>query len=190
MSVLLVRHTEVARRWRGRCYGRLDVGLSRDGKREAAALVRSLAAKGGERVVHSGARRTRAIAEPLARLLGVAAECDPRWLERDFGAWEGRSWDSIVRETGSAMDGMIDDPAGFRPGDGETTYELRDRVLEAWHDLDDRSENIIITHGGPIAALCGSLNRLPVMDWLSNVPRYGTAMAPPYGPSVGARIPE
>lgn len=176
MSVLLVRHTEVARRWRGRCYGRLDVGLSRDGKREAVALARSLAASGGGRIIHSGARRTWAIAEPLARLLGVATECDPRWLERDFGAWEGRSWDGIFRESGSAMDGMIDDPASFRPGDGETTYELRNRVLEAWHAL-GAAPAIIITHGGPIASLSGSLKQLPVRDWLSDVPRYGAVVA-------------
>lgn len=177
-AVLLVRHTEIARHWQGRCYGRLDVGLSRVGAQAAKLLARQLAAEKYSRVIYSGARRTRAIAWPLARLIGVDAECDPRWLERDFGTWEGRTWGAIYRETGSAMDGMIGDPRNFRPGGGETTFELRDRVTLAWNERVGLPA-IIITHGGPIAALCGAMRGLSVSDWLAESIAYGSVIRMP-----------
>lgn len=171
-EIVLLRHTEVAGRWRGRCYGRLDVGLSRAGGHAAKALVERLAAERIDAIIHSGARRTRAIAEPLARALGLRALCDPRWLERDFGDWEGRSWQAIYRDTGNAMDGMIDDPGGYRPGGGETTLELRDRVMSGWQDM-PAGRCLVVTHGGPIAALRGTLDQRDVGDWPVGACNYG-----------------
>jgi broad specificity phosphatase PhoE len=163
-EVVLVRHTEVARRWRGRCYGQLDVGLSRAGAVAAKALVDRLAGEAFDAVVFSGAKRTRALAEPLAARLGLVAVCDARWLERGFGDWEGLNWEAIYRATGSAMDGMIDDPAGFRPGGGETTFEMRDRVVEGLAAL-PVGRCVVVTHGGPVAALRGTLAQQEVRDW-------------------------
>lgn len=163
-EVVLVRHTAVALRWQGRCYGQLDVGLSRAGAVAARGLVERFAGERFDAVVFSGARRTRAVAEPLAARLGLVAVCDPRWLERGFGDWEGLSWEAIYRATGSAMDGMIDDPAGFRPGGGETTFEMRDRVLAGLAGLPG-GRCLVVTHGGPIAAIIGTVGGLGVRDW-------------------------
>ena len=95
-------------------------------------------------------RRTRALALPLARRLGIAPIAAPLWQERHFGAWEGRTWNAIYRATGNMMDGMIDDPHGFRPG--ETTGELITRVARALDQLPNRERIVLISHGGPIAA--------------------------------------
>lgn len=152
-TVLLVRHPPVALAWSGRCYGRSDMGWSRDGARRASVLVDELAALHPNAIVHSGVIRTRRLAERVARRLGVAAVADPRWRERDLGSWEGRRWDAIWRETGDLMDRMTTDPEGFRPGGGETTRELADRVAAAWADLPIPGLTAVITHGGPIATL-------------------------------------
>lgn len=61
-------------------------------------------------------KRTRAIAAPLGEKLGIVPLAEPLWRERDFGSWEGQSWNAIYRATGNAMDGMIDAPETFRPG--------------------------------------------------------------------------
>ncbi|WP_222872436.1 histidine phosphatase family protein [Hankyongella ginsenosidimutans] len=109
--------------WRARCYGVTDVPLAR----AAFALPEPPPV---ERVVHSGLRRTRGPAEKLAAALGVPRIEDAQWRERDFGTWEGQTWHAIYRATGDAMDGMLTDPEGFRPGgDGETTMELAWRVV-------------------------------------------------------------
>lgn len=173
--VLLVRHTEVARAWRGRCYGQSDMGLSREGAGHARALATELAAWQPERVLHSGLRRTQFLAEATAALVGLSTHADRGWMERDFGSWEGRSWAAIYRETGNAMDGMIDDPNGFRPGKGETTMELAGRVLAALQRLPSE-RTLVVTHGGPIAAILGTLEGAPVRDWPGLVPVPGASI--------------
>ncbi|GAA0637420.1 alpha-ribazole phosphatase family protein [Sphingomonas ursincola] len=174
-KVLLVRHTEVARAWRGRCYGQSDMGLSRAGAAQVRALAPDLARWKPDIVLHSGLRRAQRLAQAIAALSGLDASADPAWQERDFGSWEGRSWSAIYRETGDAMDGMIDDPARFRPGGGETTMELAARSLAAWREL-PRQRGLVVTHGGPIAAIAGTLNGVPVREWPRLVPAPGDAV--------------
>ncbi|GGE03378.1 phosphoglycerate mutase [Polymorphobacter glacialis] len=175
MTVLLVRHTEVALAWRGRCYGRSDMGLSRVGAARAAALAGGLAGWRPDVVVHSGLRRSAVLAVRIAGLAGVAVHEDAAWGERDFGDWEGRSWAAIYRESGDAMDGMVLAPGVFRPGGGETTDEMGDRAGRAFSGL-PAGRVIVVGHGGPVAALRGRLSGVPVSEWLGLIPGYGEAV--------------
>src|SRR4051794_10531018 len=120
--LFLVRHGEVDRRWCGVCYGRSDAELSADGRRQSQDLADELAGHALDLVLHSGRARTLLLAELLAARTSAACVAEPALRERDFGTWEGRSWDSIHAETGSAMDGMILAPDRFRPPGGETTF--------------------------------------------------------------------
>jgi broad specificity phosphatase PhoE len=171
-TVILVRHTEVARKWHGRCYGVSDVGLSRAGAAALQPLAAALAARRPKWVVHSDRIRTRRLAEAIARLAACPLLADRRWQERDFGSWEGLSWSAIYRATGNAMDGMIDAPESYRPGGGETTFEMARRVIEAFKAL-PKGNGIVVTHGGPIAALLGQKKGLMPHQWLAMVPSTG-----------------
>lgn len=151
--LILVRHPPVAKAWARRCYGQSDMGLSREGRAMLGPLADRLAALGPDLIVHSDMRRTRALAELLGRKAGIEPQTDARWRERDFGLWEGRSWDQIYRQTGDAMDGMITAAASFRPGEtGETSANLVHRIKAALADLPRCGCAAIISHGGPIAA--------------------------------------
>lgn len=171
-TVLLVRHTKVARAWHARCYGASDVPLSREGRAAIAELAARLAAERPRWVIHSGLIRTCLLAERVAKLAGCQLDENAAWRERDFGSWEGMSWNAIYRHSGNAMDGMIDAPDDFRPGGGETTSELATRTARAWESLPG-GNGIVITHGGPIAALLGQRRRLPVTAWPHLVPAQG-----------------
>lgn len=109
----------------------------------------------------------------IAEHRGIEPIVEPRLAERDFGEWEGRTWETIYAESGSAMNGLIHDPAGFRPPAGETTAELAVRVLAWYRRLPADGAIVAVTHGGPIAALRGSLLRLPVPDWPALTPIFG-----------------
>jgi broad specificity phosphatase PhoE len=98
---------------------------------------------------------------------------DPRLRERHFGEWERKRWDDIHAATGDAMLGMLTDPAGWRPPGGETTFELRDRVMCWYAELPATGTVLAVTHGGPIAALVGTLRGLPVGDWPKQIPPAG-----------------
>ncbi len=173
MNHVLLRHPEVALRWAGRCYGASDVPLGRTGRGRIAGLVAALRLLDIEAVVHSDLARTRIPALAIARALGISVTADPDWRERSFGSWEGQSWHAIWRATGSAMDGMIDAPESFRPGEtGETTLELAARVCAAHARLPDERV-LVVTHGGPIAALVGTGQGAPVRDWPALVPACG-----------------
>ncbi|MEO9598893.1 histidine phosphatase family protein [Parasphingorhabdus sp.] len=151
--IWLVRHPPVALHWQKRCYGISDMGLSREGACLAADIVSKLVAFSPDIIVHSDMRRTRTIAERAADTLSIEAQADYRWRERNFGSWEGCSWNNIYRDTGNAMDGMLSAPETFRPGGGETTAEMVARSLGAWHDLPADQNIAVIAHGGPIAAI-------------------------------------
>lgn len=173
-ALLLLRHPPVAKAWAGRCYGQSDMGWSREGRALAAALVEQLAGEPIDLVVHSGARRARLLADAVARHRRRESRADPRWLERDFGDWEGRRWDAIWHQTGDLMDRLMTDPHGFRPGvTGETGAELSARVQEAWHDLPRGGTVLVVAHGGPIAALRAALAGAPLEHIVRFVPRCG-----------------
>lgn len=151
-TIILVRHPPVTLGWQKRCYGQSDPGLSRAGQMMVAPLVDQLTALQPDVIIHSDMKRTRAIALPLAEKLGIVPVAEPLWRERNFGYWEGQSWNAIYRATGNAMDGMIDAPETFRPGgSGETTRQLTARITAALARVPRKGSVTIITHGGPIA---------------------------------------
>ncbi len=172
-EVLLVRHTEVVRAWRGRCYGQSDMALSREGTRHARTLAVAIAREPVAAIVYSGLRRTQVLAELLARMTGLTPIADPGWRERGFGDWEGRSWNAIWRATGNAMDRMITDPYGFRPGGGETGAELATRCIAAWHALPTDGPIVVVAHGGSIGTLQAVASGTALGDVLRFVPKLG-----------------
>ncbi len=177
-KITLVRHTEVALRWRGRCYGVTDVGLSRVGAAAIGPFAQELAALRPDWVIHSDLTRTRRLAVSVAQLAECPIIADPAWRERDFGTWEGRSWNAIYRASGNAMDGMIEAPNKFRPGGGETTCELATRIATALTSLPE-GRGIVVTHGGPIASLLGRERNLAPREWLQLIPPPGAYITLP-----------
>ena len=173
MILHLVRHPPVTKAWRKRCYGQSDPGLSREGRDMVGPLVDELFALEPDTIIHSNLARTRAIAEPVARRLGLNCIADPLWRERNFGDWEGQTWSAIYRATSNAMDGMIDDPEHFRPGGGETTNELIARIRRAVGLLPDAKRAVVVSHGGPIACFKLILGSLPVANLAATIPALG-----------------
>jgi broad specificity phosphatase PhoE len=172
--ILLVRHPPVAEAFRAVCYGDGDVPLAADGLAGIPAIVTDILARGSiTHLFHSGLSRCAAVADAVAARCGVMPVADPRLRERRFGSWELRRWDDIYAETGDAMMGMLTDPAGWRPPGGETTHELRDRILAWYAELPPVGHVVAITHGGPIAAIRGELDGRPVGEWPSLIPALG-----------------
>lgn len=172
-GVLLVRHAAVAARYRGLCYGRSDVELDPSAEELHRRLAAELSALPVQRIVHSGLARTRRLAEALGEACGLAAVPCALLQERDFGAWELQSWEHIHAEHGEELMRMLTDPGNYRPGGGETTFELRDRVMRWFEALPTHGLTVAATHGGPIAALEGTLRGLPVEAWPAWIPPYG-----------------
>ena len=176
--VVLVRHAEPDEDARGRCYGRLDVGLSQAGLASARHLAESLGAVEFEAVYVSP--RLRAV--QTAAALGVMPTVDDRLRELDFGELEGRTYDEIEREQPELFRRWMDTPTLVRFPGGESYAELRDRVAAAVRDIVAANDRTValVSHGGVIrAALAASLGlpderafaldvgyaRVSVVDW-------------------------
>lgn len=173
-DLLLIRHPMVDPRFRGVCYGRSDIALSAEGRRQSLALAKQISHLPVKSIFHSGLQRTSLLATELARLTGVTALEDCALAERDFGSWELQTWDAVYQQHGDEMMKMVSQPIDFRPGGGETTYEMADRVWNWYCGRHAAGLTVAVTHGGPIAACLGRQRDLPVADWLALVPACGS----------------
>jgi broad specificity phosphatase PhoE len=174
--IVLLRHPEVTSRWRGICYGQTDVETE---SFHISKIIDALPALPFQKIYHSGLLRTQALALALAKHFQSESSEEARLRERNFGGWEGLTWDAIYAATGSAMDGFLSAPGTFAPAGGETTLALRDRVL-AWYLEQPADAHILaVTHQGPILALCGTLAGLEPVDWFTfQTPCLGIRILP------------
>lgn len=183
IDLYLQRHPPVAVQYKGICYGAADIELAPGWESSAEAVLAGWANRLPDRIIHSGASRTRAPAEYAGRRWRIPVNCDPRLREVSLGEWELKSWAAIYAETGSTMDRILAEPETFAPPGGETLFALRDRVLAAITDLArqaseaDWSSLLIVTHGGPIAAIRGTLAGQSPQDWPGLIPACGEVIS-------------
>lgn len=89
----------------------------------------------------------------LAHSLPCASlNIDARLAELDFGAWEMRAWDDIAR---AEIDAWAADPVHFRPGGGESVFDMALRVHAFHADLIRAAahEAIVVCHAGTMRLL-------------------------------------
>ena len=161
-ALVLVRHAEPERRARGRVIGRTDVGLSRDGVRQARDLARRLVRV--ESVVSSPARRALGTAEPIAAAGGATLEIDDGLREIDFGAFDGRTFASIRRERPELYRNWMRDPTSVVFPGGERWASFRDRTLEAFDRIEaarGAGGTVVVSHLGPILSALGAMRSIP-----------------------------
>ena len=130
----------------GLCYGRLDVEADALATQRAAqALAEALPAQA--RVRHSPLRRCAQLAQALQALRPELRSLpDARLQEMDFGAWEGRPWESLAR---SEVDAWAGDLHGHAPGGGESLSAMLQRVQAALGEIAGlRGDMVWITHAG------------------------------------------
>lgn len=129
----------------GLCYGRMDLapGPGLAPKAHAARLPPFA------RVVTSPLRRCRRLATLLAARARVPLAVDAGWAEIDFGAWEGRRWETLPR---AEIDAWADDLLHARPHGGESVAMLLARIRSALARAGRGGPTLVVTHAGPIRA--------------------------------------
>lgn len=199
--LLLVRHCETEAAMRGRCYGRLDVRLSPEGRRQAEALGSALA----------DVPLVAVYASPLARALDTAAAIAPRHgleaiavdglRELDFGELEGLAYDEIRAERPGLYREWMEAPASVRLPGGESFGDLRARVLPVVSEIRARYEGevvALVAHGGVVRVVLADALGLPdgavfrvgqspgglsVIDWTGGAPVVPLVNAVLYSPA-------
>ena len=164
MSLVLVRHGQTAINAEGRLQGRIDAPLTDLGRRQAAASGTALPSD-VHRVVMSPLLRARQTAEAFGLPAAVPVDVDERWIELDYGEWDGRPLRSMAAE------GWEDwrDDLSFAPPGGESLVTLAERVHAACDDLADEARErhvVVVSHVSPIkAAVAWALGVGPETSW-------------------------
>lgn len=143
--LILLRHGRTEANARGLLQGRIDLDLDDLGRRQAAAAAAWLGPV--DRVVSSPLARARQTAEAF----GEPIEIDDRFIELDYGDWEGRPVADVPAETWSRWRADLD----FRPPGGETLNELGRRVRSALDELSTSVGDhtvVVVSHVSPIKA--------------------------------------
>ena len=149
--LILVRHGRTAANASGLLLGRLDVGLDAEGVRQAAALGEVLDAvpvgSAGRRIVSSPLLRTRQTAAHLDRSVVL----DERWIELDYGDWDGRPLADVPPEAWAAWRRDAD----FAPAGGESLASVGARVRRVCEELAEEAAErdvVVVTHVSPLKA--------------------------------------
>jgi broad specificity phosphatase PhoE len=161
--LVLVRHGRTASNAAGLLLGRGDPPLDEVGRAQAAALVGAIPSPA--RVISSPLARARA----TASVFGIDVEIDERWIELDYGDWDGQPLASLPPETWARWRADID----LRPPGGETLRELGVRVRAACTSLADDARDadiVVVTHVSPLkAALAWALGVGDEISWRVHV---------------------
>ena len=156
--LILVRHGESTGNAEGLLLGRIDAPLTERGEEQARSVGPVVA--GATRVISSPLQRARCTAEALGT--GLPVEIDERWVEVDYGEYDGRPLGALSEEVWTRWRSDPD----FRPPGGETLREAGDRVRSACEELfavdgegaRDTGAIVVVSHVSPIkAAACWAL---------------------------------
>ncbi len=145
---MLLRPGQTPLNAEGRLAGRLDVPLTALGVAQARAAADAVRALGGPgRVVASPLERARATATALE----APVEVDERWIELDYGGYDG--W-PLAEVPAALWDDWRADPRHAPPG-GESLADVGRRVRDACEELRAAGGPGVVTvvsHVSPIKA--------------------------------------
>ena len=147
--IIVVRHGRTASNASGLLLGRQDPPLDEAGRAQAAAMAATLA--GIDRVVSSPLLRTRQTAEAVAEVAGTEVEVDERFIELDYGEWDGRPVADVAVEEWAEWQADL----GFAPPGGESLASLGARVREGLDELVAEARDrdvVVVTHVSPVKA--------------------------------------
>ncbi|HEY3462809.1 MAG TPA: histidine phosphatase family protein [Gaiellaceae bacterium] len=162
--LLLIRHAQPSEEARGRCYGRLDIGLSTRGQRRAQLIARTLDRVPLAAVYSSPSARALETATPLAGAHQISPIVDDALREIDFGELEGKSYDEIQATRPDIYRTWMQAPTSVRFPGGESYPQLQRRALSSMDAIRNRHNGelvSIVSHGGILRAMLAASLRIP-----------------------------
>lgn len=144
--LILVRHGQTSANAGGLLQGRMDLPLDDEGRIQAMRTGAH---------IRQNFPHARVIASPLRRAVDTAraisdeVEIDERFIELDYGQWDGRAMSDVDPAQWAQW---RRDPL-FRPPGGESLVELEQRVTPALEQLRLEAQErdvVVVSHVSPI----------------------------------------
>ncbi|MGH9915957.1 MAG: histidine phosphatase family protein, partial [Pyrinomonadaceae bacterium] len=169
--LVLIRHGEPEAASRGKCYGKLDVKLSKRGRREivrAAKWLESIHKNGApiDRIYTSSRARTKESAQILADRLGLRSGIivDQRLSEMNFGEFEGLTYAQVSERYPDEYRLWMECPTEVHFPGGESFKVMQARVKDAVNEICAYAISttaVIIAHGGVSRIVLSDVLRMP-----------------------------
>lgn len=159
--MICIRHGRTSWNAAGRFLGHADIPLDATGREQVRATALRLSEIACHHAVSSDLGRAR---ESLALLLEgrpVVPLLDSGFRERDFGAWEGLTWDEITELEPALKGSDILEIRRFQPRGGELFSVVKGRVFAAYERalarIDSGQTVFTVAHAGVFHALLDQL---------------------------------
>lgn len=167
--LIAIRHGETDWNVASRIQGHTDIALNAKGRWQAERLALALADEPLDAVYASDLGRAFDTAQAFAAPKGLPVVADPGLRERQFGSFEGLSFDEIERRwPDQALRWRKREP-DFGPEGGETLTAFYERIVQTVQRLALRHAGqsiALVSHGGVLDCLYRAATRLAL-----NAPR-------------------
>jgi broad specificity phosphatase PhoE len=154
-TLFLVRNADTDFTRDRRVAGRRDIGLSAEGRAQAATVARSLDGVDITEILSSPLPRAVETADILAGPLGLGVVRDPRLVDFDAGSWEGRPHGEIAASP--EYQRFLVNPVDESIPGGERLMDVRDRITasvsQALADNALGANVLFVSHAGPLRVL-------------------------------------
>ncbi len=166
--LVLLRHGQTAWNLERRMQGHSDIPLDATGRTQAERAAELLVTLKPARVLSSDLLRARQTAVLVAERVGVELSTHAELRETETGAWTALTVDEVIarfperyaaRERG--------EPVG--PNEGETPMQVAARavpvILDAAAAASSDATVVVVSHGGTLRGVIGTLLGLGPEDW-------------------------
>lgn len=161
LRLVLIRHGEPEREAQGRCYGRLDIGLSDAGRKQIQDKLKLILNFKAVALYASPLKRAMESAAIAGASLGLQPTVAPDLQEINFGCFEGLTYSEIEKLYPEEFRVWMERPAEIKFPQGENFAEVKARVLRF-------KEFLLQTHAGEAVVLVshGGANRIILAEAL------------------------
>lgn len=164
--VYLIRHGETFWNTEKRLQGQLDSPLTDAGVQQAALLAGKLSSLQFDAVYSSDLGRAQHTTEIITACLNhIPVTFDERIRERNFGFFQGLTWEEITEKyPEEAAKELSGNPMNCAPG-GESKQQLLLRTMSFFEDIALQQTNkkiLVISHGGILNVWTRHVLRIPL----------------------------
>lgn len=151
LRLILIRHGEPDESVKGKCYGRLNVGLSEAGRMQIQTKLNSIPDLSAQALYASPLLRAVETAAIVGARLGLETTISPELQEISFGRLENLSYRQIEELYPQEYKLWMERPTEIQFPDGESFSQMKERVLEFERSLLRSNEGqavVLVSHGG------------------------------------------
>lgn len=175
VELWLVRHGQTDWNLTGRWQGQASdaPGLNETGRKQASVASEKMKGVEISAIYSSDLLRAKQTAEAIAVSLELPVILEPRLREINLGAWEGMFSEDIEAQYPQELADRARDPFHTPAPNGESPYEVAERVLKAVNEIADRHRDesvLIVAHGISLAVIICHAEEFPVEGVYQHIP--------------------